>query len=304
MGRLWKFALGIVIVLAIAVWDVGLPGKHAPVASTAAQSSPSASAPSASVSAPTTPVVPDVPGVLHPTGTPKFTATFTGSKLDTSVWDTCYPFYPWLHQSGCKNFGNREESEWYLPSQDKVSDGVLRLVAKRGRTAGTTATGSPKEYYCRSGMITSYPGFRFKYGYVQIVANIPASTGLWPALWLRPPTADWRPEIDMVESWGSGSTEYAGSYFHAKSGPVKTPSYDKELYNPPSRVAGWHTFALSWTKTQLTWLVDGKVTLTVRKLVPHQTMYIVANLAAYKPVGPKNPCSGQLLIRSVKVWKN
>jgi len=303
MGRLWKLALGIVIVLAIAIWDVGLPGKHAPAASTAMQPSPSTST-SPSVAASRTPVVTAVPGVLQPRGRPEFAATFTGSRLNGSVWGTCYPFYPWLHQIGCKNFGNREESEWYLPSQDKVSGGVLHLIAKRERTAGTTATGSPREYYCRSGMITSYPAFQFKYGYVQIVANIPASTGLWPALWLRPPTADWRPEIDIVESWGGGATEFAGSYFHPATGPVNASSSDKEIYAPPSRVAGWHTFALSWTKNQMTWLVDGKVTLTVRKMVPHQKLYLIANLAAYKPVGPENPCSGQLLIRSVDVWQS
>jgi beta-glucanase (GH16 family) len=299
VGRWWKLPLGVLIVLAIGVWDAGLPGQHSPASGNLAASSapsPSASSPSSS-SGP--PVVPDVPGVLHPVGAPEFAATFTGSKLKRSVWDTCYSFYPTLHQSGCRNFGNPEESEWYLPSQDQVSGGMLHLIAKRERTAGTTPTGSPTEYYCRSGMISSH-SFRFKYGYVQIVASIPSSPGLWPALWLRPPTVNWRPEIDMVESWGGGATEYAGSYFHPLSRRAKT---DKVIYSPPSRVAGWHTFGLSWTKTQMTWLVDGKVTLSVRDRVPHQKMYIIANLAASKPVGPLNPCNGEMVIRSIDVWR-
>lgn len=292
MARLWKVMLGLVVVVAIAVWDIGLPGSHSSPDSAAVGSAQSPSVTS-------TPQVPDVPGVIHPSGTPEFAATFTGSKLDTSVWDTCYSFYPWLRQSkGCTNFGNASETEWYLPSQDKVSGGELHLVATARRTAGTTAADSPKTYYCRSGMITSSSSFRFKYGYVQIVADIPQSRGLWPALWLRPVTADWKPEIDLVESWGVASTESAGSFFHPHHG------HDTYVrYHPASLVAGWHTFAVSWTRTQMTWLVDGKVTLTINKQVPHVKMYIIANLAGYKPVGSLNPCQGELDIRSVDVWK-
>ena len=73
------------------------------------------------------------------------------------------------------NFGNStHESEWYLPSQVKVENGTLNLVAKREPTAGTAANGNSRTYYCRSGMVTTYPGFRFRYGYLQIVARIPA----------------------------------------------------------------------------------------------------------------------------------
>ena len=102
---------------------------------------------------------------------------------------------------GCRNWGNPEEAEWYLPSQVKVSGGDVRLYARRKPTAGTTSTGAPEEYGCRSGMITSYPGFKFEYGFVQVVANIPHGRGLWPALWLAAANGQFPPEIDMVESW-------------------------------------------------------------------------------------------------------
>jgi beta-glucanase (GH16 family) len=289
MRRASKAALGVLVVLAIAIWDVGLPGRHT-AANTPANATPSASP------SPTAPTVPNVPGVIHPVGRPEFTATFTGSNLDRSVWDTCYP---WLSQQGCRNFGNAEETEWYLPSQDRVSGGVLHLVAERKVTEGTALRlGPPKEYDCRSGMITSYPGLRFKYGYLQIVARIPSSPGLWPALWLDPANLTWPPEMDIVESWGDDAT--AGSFFHPTR---KASDRSRVFYKPASRVAGWHTFALSWTKTQMTWLIDGKVTMTVRDRIPHEKMIIIANLASYKPIGGYNQCDGEMLIRSVKVWK-
>jgi len=307
--RWWRLPLGVFIVLVIVIWDVGLPGRHTPSTSAAgpsASAAPSSGSPSAAASS-----SPPIPGILQPQGKPEFAATFDGSKLDTSVWDTCYPGYPGyaglgpgqlgsagLSQRGCKNLGNNEESEWYLPSQVQVSGGMLHLVAQREPTEGTTSTGAPKQYECRSGMITSYPGMQFKYGYIQIVARIPSDPGLWPALWLNPANLSWPPEMDILESWGDGRT--AGSYYHPL--PTGYPS-DKGPITPALRATGWHTFALSWTSKKMIFLMDGKVTLTVTTKIPHQKMYFIADLASYRPVGPANQCSGQMLIKSVEVWK-
>ena len=69
---------------------------------------------------------------------------------------------------------------------------------------------------------------------------------------------------------------------------------------------GWHTFSLSWTRTQLTWMLDGRVIMRSTQHIPHQQMYFIANLADEVVPGRTAPgpqCSGSLLIRSVKVWK-
>src|ERR1700722_5312871 len=95
------------------------------------------------------------------------------------------PRYPGMDvATGCTNFGNADEQEWYLPSQDQVSGGVLHLVAQPIPTRGTNSAGAAKTYECRSGMVTTMPGFSFEYGVVQVVAQIPSTAGLWPALWL------------------------------------------------------------------------------------------------------------------------
>jgi hypothetical protein len=87
-----------------------------------------------------------------------FDSAFSGSQLDPSVWGTCYPWWP---SGGCTNFGNTHdrELEWYKASQDQVSDGALHLVAQREPTLGLSKSGAPKEYACRSGMVTTYPSF-------------------------------------------------------------------------------------------------------------------------------------------------
>jgi beta-glucanase (GH16 family) len=291
MGRRWKLALGVAIVLAIGFWDFGLPN----IKSSAPAAAVRPAAPAASPSASSTPVVPDIPGVLHPAGAPEFTAAFTSGTLDTSVWDTCYP---WLSQSGCNNFGNSFESEWYLPSQVRVYNDGLHLIAKREPTAGTTPAGAPKEFNCRSGMVTSHPGFNFEYGYVQVVARMPSSPGLWSAFWLAASSYQWPPEMDMIENWGDGT--FAGSFFHPY--PHSVPS-DKGLIQPAVRATGWHTFGLSWTKHEMVFLMDGKVTLIVTHRVPRMKMYLIADVADNMPVGGTNQCSGQMIIRSVKVWQ-
>jgi len=98
-----------------------------------------------------------------------------GDQAEYPRLATCYP---WA-KNGCTNFGNGgQEKEWYTASQDTVKNGFLNLIAQREPTAGVNAKGAPQEYACRSGMVTTFPGFRFKYGYLQITAHIPFKTGL------------------------------------------------------------------------------------------------------------------------------
>jgi beta-glucanase (GH16 family) len=143
-------------------------------------------------------------------------------------------------------------------------------------------------------MITSYPGFRFKYGFVQVVANIPHAKGLWPALWLSAANKTSRAEVDLVESWGVNTK--AGSFYHPNKGKTVRATYS------PSLTRGWHTYSLSWTSSKLKFYVDKKLVLTIGKNVPRQQMYFLADVAEYTPV-KRGYCAGQLEIRSVKIWK-
>jgi beta-glucanase (GH16 family) len=239
------------------------------------------------------------PALQHPAGPGNgwklsFDPRFTGSRLNTSVWATCYP---WAQAaSGCTNFGNSGEDEWYLPSQDKVSQGILHLVAQQIPTPGTNRDGAPEEYYCRSGMVTSYPGFRFEYGYLQVIARIPYATGLWPALWLLPANQQWPPEIDLLEHWGANQADTA-VHLH----PVGAETIGAYPVTANLSV-GWHTFALYWTRTRLVWYVDGRAVMSTEQHIPDQPMYFIANLANTSPPGSAG-CDGTLLIRSVKVWQ-
>ena len=199
----------------VALPCLGGPLSGAPIASTAAVARLADRATSA---------------VRTPKRKPAFDATFSGKHLNAKTWST---YYPWTSQRGCTNFGNHEEAEWYSPSQVRVSGGAVHLVAQRKRTVGTTSTGKRKVCGCRSGMITSY---RFKYGFVQVVARIPHAKGLWPALWLAAVDGKYPPEIDIVESWGVDHE--TGSFFHPVTGKRSRAQYS------PALTRGWQTYSL------------------------------------------------------------
>lgn len=228
-----------------------------------------------------------------------FDPSFSGSALDTSTWATCYD---WATAAGCTNNPSLEK-EWYVPSQVQVSGGDLNLVAQREPTQGVASSGAPVTYACRSGMVTSKPGFNFTYGLIQITAKLPYGPGLWPALWLAATNDQWPPELDIMEHWYSEQdykiydhtvgTQYLG-------GPVPTPV---------DLSAGFHTFSLLWTPSRVTWYLDGVQKFTTTDHVPQQAMYFIANVADRNPSGDNSPgiasdaCNGTMQISSVKVWQ-
>lgn len=227
-----------------------------------------------------------------------FSSNFTHGTLSPTVWDTCYP---WANSStGCTNYDN-PEYEWYLPSQVRVSDDLLNLVAQQLPTTGRSANGSPEHYTCRSGMANTYPGFRFEYGYVKVVARLPNTEGLWSALWLGASNLKWPPEIDLIEYWGR-QTNSTAVYFHPL-GAVRLAAYP----STSNLSVGWHTYAVDWTPSQLTWYIDGHKVMTTRQHVPHQSMYFLADLA-YTSTNKKliesgSGCNGTLSVKSVQIWQ-
>jgi hypothetical protein len=225
-------------------------------------------------------------------------ASFSGSRLDTALWAQCYP---WMDvATGCTNFTNAQlgrEWEWYLPSQVRVRNGSLQLVAQRTPTPGRNSHGGPHVYACRSGMVTTYPGFRFEYGYVQIVAHVPPGAGLWPALWLAASNLRWPPEIDILEHWGAPANRTA-EFFH----PLGAPALG-DRFKMPTLSTGWHTFALLWSPYELIWYIDGHQVLTTHLDIPQQSMYFIANVAEATRPTPGSGCEGTMSIRSVQVWQ-
>jgi beta-glucanase (GH16 family) len=123
-----------------------------------------------------------------------------------------------------------------------------------------------------SGLITTQPSFTQTYGYFEIRAKLPRGKGVWPAFWLLPADLSWPPEIDVMESVGDPSKVYA--VYHSNAAKIE----GKEFRVTPD---DFHTYAVSWTKDDIAWFIDGKEVR--REKTPadmHKPMYMLANVAS------------------------
>jgi beta-glucanase (GH16 family) len=226
---------------------------------------------------------------------------FDGSGLDPSNWVSCY----WWAGSTCTIESNHE-LEAYTPRNITVSKGELHLIARH-----EPATFNGQQFEYSSGMISSSTQHRtmvpFQYGYVEARARVPAGSGLWSALWMLPTSHRTLPEIDIFEVVG----ETPGLDYQAVHLPA--PNSEERVLRHTAHTddlsAQWHVFGLLWEPNELTWYVDGVATWRVTNPdnVPHEPMYIVANLAVGGDfpthVTPQTPFPSALEIDYVRVWQ-
>jgi beta-glucanase (GH16 family) len=201
-----------------------------------------------------------------------FRDDFDGSHLNADLWNTCH----WWERVGC-TIATNHELERYWPSQVRVGDGELRLVAdQRGGDSG---------HPYASGMIASGPPygsdrarFAFRFGTATIRAQIPSGTGLWPAFWLLPANRHSEPEIDVMEILGN-TPDVVRMHLHYRKGGGRERSLGR-TWTDSGIPSGWHTFSIRWRPRSLTWLVDGVPRFRVTgSPVPRKRMYPIANLA-------------------------
>ena len=229
-----------------------------------------------------------------------FSDHFAGSSLNTTGWDTCYPWA--TSGAGCTNFGN-PELEWYLPSQDVVANNALHLQLSKTPTPGTNRTGQPMTYQWRSGIVSTYRSAEFTYGYVSVRARVPAGSGLWSALYLLPQSQQWPPEIDLAEIDGTMTNQYSVT-FH----PVRG-NWIQNTVQTPDLSAAYHTYAVDWEPSSLTWYLDGKVVDRYQgALTPSEPMYFLADLAVESIFGnapnASTPAKTSLDIQSVAIYQH
>lgn len=195
-----------------------------------------------------------------------FNENFSGNKLNTNRWSTCY----WY---GCNNESNKE-LQYYTPKNVYVNNGKLKLVAKKeNKVVGD------KTYDYTSGMITSDKKFSFKYGYVEVRARTPYGKGLWPTVWMMPSDHTWPPEIDILEQVGHiPNTTFFGYHYKNDSGQ---DAYVQQTYHGKNFTTGFHKYGMKWSPGRITWYIDGvkRASYVNRYNVTNKNMYLIANLA-------------------------
>jgi beta-glucanase (GH16 family) len=190
-----------------------------------------------------------------------FDEEFEGNELSFPRWA---PHDPWGHE-------RNREGQAYVPEAIEVKDGVARLVARRARAS---YDGRPREF--TSGMITTYGSFAQTYGRFEIRCRVAAGQGLESKFWLLPAPSGEVPAIDIVDVVGS---EPAKALFGNRWGDERTERSYSGSGAVPDLSGAFHTIAIEWDEKRIIWSVDGKQTFESVSGVPHQAMYLVANLA-------------------------
>lgn len=187
-------------------------------------------------------------------------------------------------------WGNNEV-QWYSdnkPSNTYVSDGTLKIVAKR-ENAESDATWT-------SGRLVTRNKYENKYGCIEMRAKITEAAGMWPAFWmLRHDIYDaggtgWPAggEIDIMESstsvWGAGNVF---GTLHCTGGSGGNPIWTKGKQLSELEDL-WHTYAVVWKEEgTISWYYDDVLLGTYtasnvnnNDVWPYdENFYIILNLA-------------------------
>jgi beta-glucanase (GH16 family) len=236
-----------------------------------------------------------------------FSEDFNGSSLNTNVWDTCYPWGNGGGRSGLSGRGNcynasTGEEQLYVDDAISVSDGTLKLTAKRERV---TANGKTFDY--TSGMIASHPrrggGFMTQYGYIEARIKVPSGKGFWPAFWTLPWPVAHPPEIDITEVLGDSITTHRMHYHYDDNGRERSVGKN---YTGPDLSANFHTYAVDWQPGLIVWYFDGQEVFRTTQSVTAEPMYLLLNLAVDGWAGPPNsstPWPGVMEVDYVRVYR-
>lgn len=187
-----------------------------------------------------------------------FGEEFDEPALDPRRWTTRY----WHGRT------NPPEEQFYAPDAFALVDGVLQIRAERRAIGGMAYS---------SGLISTRNSFDFTYGYATMRARVPRGQGLWPAFWLVTHGTVRRPEIDVMEILGH-QTERIYTILHylderGSHGQIAGST------DGPDFADDFHVFAVEWSAGAVNWYVDGRHVFRATKEIPHEPMYLIANLA-------------------------
>lgn len=183
-------------------------------------------------------------------------ASFAGSPTSTASWQTCYPF------DVCARTNNFPMPEGEYDSDATVGNNPFSVIGGGGlqiqaTLASVTGANSAGATY-NSGLIASYQTFNMAYGCFVARMKMPQyqggwPPGLWPAFKLIPTNFSYPPEIDIVEA--IGPTTQINSTLHY--GTRASPMQEAIVPTVADVTAAYHTYAVDWEPTTVTFYFDG-----------------------------------------------
>ncbi|MFF4470644.1 discoidin domain-containing protein [Streptomyces sp. NPDC001599] len=227
---------------------------------------------------------PALPGEQSGTYRTTFFDDFTSAALDRGKWRVV--------RTGTEMGSVNGESQAYVDSADTVRLENGALVLRADHCKGCTEAGGGT-YDFTSGRIDTNTKFDFTYGRVSARMRLPVGDGFWPAFWLLgsnvdDPSVSWPAsgETDIMENIGYG--DWTSSALHGPGYSADGNVGARQVYPGGGRADQWHTYAVEWTPTGMTFSVDDRVVqeTTRNKLestrgawVFDHDQYVILNLA-------------------------
>ena len=158
----------------------------------------------------------------------------------------------------------------------KVSNGVLNLEALP-TPADVSASAVGGQPYI-GGLLETQNSFSQEYGYFEMNAEMPVGAGLMGAFWLLPENGSRPPELDVSEVVSNSPTTVVNTVITNDGGPDTVLNHWTDVAN---MTTGFHTYAVDWEPTTITWYFDGVETF--QEATPsdmHQPMYMLLDTLA------------------------
>ena len=236
-----------------------------------------------------------------------FADEFSGTSLDRTKW---------LPQTNFATGGSwpRERScHVDNPANVSVAQGNLRLTVRK---ASTPIACKGKRANYTSGMVTTYRMFSQQYGRFEARMKVHPSGpigGLQEAFWMWPDdrysTGLWPAagEIDVAELY-SRYNMYVIPYLHYTWNDNGGAKPGVNTANCPASRGVYNTYTLTWTRTTLTILVNGKTCLVNTSGDPaFQKPYIVAFSQALgvsaNRLRTNTPMPATMHVDYMRVWR-
>ena len=200
-----------------------------------------------------------------------FSDEFNEGKLDLSSWS-------YELGNGCPNLCGWGNNELQVYTKKNVSTVNNQLVI--------SATKQGNNYY--SGRISSKDKFEFKYGTIEVKAQLPKGKGLWPAIWMLGHDINvkgWPAcgEIDIMEYVGKAPEEIHTT-LHTPESFGK--SFNTKVTSIETIEEGFHIYKTKWDANQIQFYIDDALVYTFSpqqkddKTWPfNKPFYIILNLA-------------------------
>jgi beta-glucanase (GH16 family) len=168
---------------------------------------------------------------------------------------------------GYETWGNRSlwwhnERQLYTSGRSdnaRVGNGVLTVEARK--EALSALPGWVGQEYS-SVRLSTVKKKSWKYGFFEVRAKLACGRGVWPAFWLLSETGKWPDdgEIDIMEQVGH-EPGHVYSTLHSTFEANKVSG----MAQVDNTCGAFHNYQMDWRADKITFLVDGKVTLSAEK---------------------------------------